>query len=429
MMYLGIAMLVIGAILALVGVLQKSKAKKILAAPFKKTGEVAANPAVADAKGRVSAEGNMVVQQPLTSPCTNTPCVYYELEVERQWEKSVLTENGTKTEKGWSTISTQKNGVAFSIDDGTGPVGVDARQDVDSPGLQQTFKGPPPGGQGLGILANLVTNAIFNNDERTIGYRATEKLIPAQGRVFAMGKIAGGYITKEDGMLGKVMLSTKGRDGLVGSLNRNALLAWVFGGIVGVGGIPVTIVYWGDVPKSDMCEATFEAEQAKPCKGKIDDDDGQTFTWKVKKDGNYSVKVTQPNVKYPIFPEIILKNSANKVVQKDQGIGKGEDATLSVKLEAGTYKLIVRDIQKGYAAQFKKGGGLSYWVEIHADAGKKADKGDKKQAKKGDDDDKADDKAEDPKAKAGDDKADDKGDDKADDKADKKKKAADDDDK
>jgi hypothetical protein len=410
-MYLGIAMLVIGAILALAGVLQKNKAKKILAAPFKKTGEIAANPSVADAKGRVSAEGNMLVQQPLTAPCTNTPCVYYELEIERQWEKSVLTENGTKTEKGWSTITTQKNGAAFHIDDGSGPVGIDARADVDSPGMQQTYKGPPPGGQGLGILANLVTNAIFNNEERTIGYRATEKLIPAQGRVFAMGKLAGGYITKEDGMMGKVMLSTKGRDGLVGALNRNALLAWIFGGLVGVGGIPVTIVYWGDVPKSDMCESTFDGEQAKPCKGKISDDDGQTFTWKVKKDGSYTVKVTQPNVKYPIYPEIILKNSDNKVVQKDQGIGKGEDATLDVKLEAGTYKLVVRDVQKGYAKQFAKGGGLSYWVEIHGAAGAK---GGKAEAKKGDDDDKkkAADDDDDKKKKAADDDDDKKKDDK-----------------
>lgn len=413
MMYLGIAMLVIGAILALIGVLQKSKAKKILDAPFKKTGEIAANPSVADAKGRVSAEGNMVVQQPLTAPCTNTPCVYYELEVERQWEKSVLTENGTKTEKGWSTISTQKNGVSFTIDDGSGPVGVDARADVDSPGMQQSFKGPPPGGQGLGLLANLVTNAIFNDEERTIGYRATEKIIPAQGRIFAMGKVAGGHITKEDGLIGKLMLSTKGRDGLVGSLNRNAMLAWIFGGLIGVGGIPVTIVYWGDVPtgSSELCASSFDAEQAKPCKGKISDDDGQTFTWKVKKDGNYTVKVTQPNVKYPIYPEIILKNDDNKVVQKDKGVGKGENAELSVKLEAGTYKLIVRDIQKGYAKQFAKGGGLSYWVEIHADAGKK---GAKKEAAKGDD------TADGKKKAAGDDKADDQAD---------KKKAADDDDK
>lgn len=401
MMYLGIVMLVVGVIAVLIGFLQKAKAKKILAAPFKKTGEVAANPSVADAKGRVSAEGNMLVQQPLTAPCTNTPCVYYEIEVERHWEKSVLTENGTKTESGWKTISTTKNGAAFQIDDGSGPVGVDARADVDCPGLQQSYKGPPPGGQGLGILADLVTSAIFSDDERTIGYRATEKIIPAQGRIFAMGKIAGGYITKEDGMLGKIMLSTKGRDGLVGSLNRNAMIGWILGGVLAVGGIPVTI--FGDAPTggvSEMCASTFDGEQTKPCKGKIDDDSGQVFTWKVKKDGNYTVKVTQPNVKYPIFPEIILKNDDGKVVQKDKGVGKGEDATLTVKLEAGTYKLTVRDMQKGYAAQFKKGGGLSFWVEIKADE----KKGDTKKAAKDDDKKKA---ADDEEEKKDDKKADD----------------------
>src|ERR1700716_542546 len=103
MQYVGFVLLGLAIIGGIAAFLQIAKGKKILAAPFKKTGEVASNPQAGDAKGLVSCEGDVKAASPLTSPCTNQPCVYYEYKLEREVEESTLTENGTKKTKKWQT--------------------------------------------------------------------------------------------------------------------------------------------------------------------------------------------------------------------------------------------------------------------------------------------------------------------------------------
>src|SRR4029079_13129367 len=110
---------------------QHLKGKKILAAPFKKTGEIAQNPGVADAKGIVSCEGAISAQQPAMAPCSGTPCVYFEIEVIQEWKKHVITEDGSKTETGRDTIQCVTSGAVCVVDDGSGPVAIDAREGMD----------------------------------------------------------------------------------------------------------------------------------------------------------------------------------------------------------------------------------------------------------------------------------------------------------
>ena len=97
MQYLGFLLLGLGVIGLVFGVLQQLKKKKILAAPFKKTGEIAANPQAGDAKGNISTEGTVRVQQPLVAPCSGKPCVYYEIKVERMWEKLQPLDQGKRS--------------------------------------------------------------------------------------------------------------------------------------------------------------------------------------------------------------------------------------------------------------------------------------------------------------------------------------------
>ena len=59
------------------------------------------------------------------------PCVYFEIEVIQEWSKHVITEDGSKTEKGKDTIQTVKSGAVFFVDDGSGPVAIDPRQGMD----------------------------------------------------------------------------------------------------------------------------------------------------------------------------------------------------------------------------------------------------------------------------------------------------------
>jgi hypothetical protein len=105
---------------------------------------------------------------------------------------------------------------------------------------------------------------------------------------------------------------------------------------------------------------------AKGCKGHISDDSGLTLPWTVAKDGDYVINVTQPNVKYPIWPRLTLTTSTGKQVGQAKGLGKGENANLPEHLAAGTYNINVRDDVDGYAAPFKQGGGLSFWIDIQS---------------------------------------------------------------
>jgi hypothetical protein len=362
MQYFGFFLLVVAVVGVIVALLQRSKGQKLAAAPFVKTGEAASNPQAADAKGIISVEGQIACQQPLRGPQSGQPCIYFHYKLEEEHTKSKLTERGTETTKEWRVVSEQKQGTAFTLDDGSGPVWVQITDGVDAD-LQQSFSGMPgtgAGGSVGGMAAGLAVAALTGGR-----LRATERILPAQGKLFALGKHEQGRIAKTDGMLGKLILSPKGREGLMGATKRNMIIGFVLAGVGVVAGLPMAI--FGKPPVTDECpSAGFSDVNAKGCKGHISDDDGLTLPWTVTKDGDYVINVTQPNVKYPIWPRLTLLSSTGAKIGQAKGLGKGENANLPEHLAAGSYKINVRDDVDGYAAPFKEGGGLSFWLDVQA---------------------------------------------------------------
>lgn len=355
MQYFGFFLIFVALVALIIGVLQQMKAKKILAAPFKKTGEIAQNPAVADAKGTISAEGAMVVQQPLMAPCSGKPCIYYEIELIRHWEKHVMTENGSKTEKGTTSISTNKVGSQIYINDGSGPVGADFRADVDCD-MEKSFEQMQNIAWGDVVFGQYRAHVPHQGgDQHTVGVKAVEKIIPAQGNIFVMGKLVAGVITKTEGMLGKIIASTKGRDKLLGATKRNALIGFIAGGVCFAGGVPMSI--FGD-PPHDSC-ANMKDAWAETCTGHITNDSGETYSWEVTKGGQYTIEVLQPGVKIPIYPVLTITNSTG------QEMGHAAD-TSSVGVtrvySPGKYKINVKDSVKGAPAKFK--GGFSFSLKF-----------------------------------------------------------------
>jgi hypothetical protein len=360
MQYLGFFLLVVAVVGVIVGLLQRSKGQKLADAPFVKTGEAASNPQAANAKGSISVEGQIACQQPLRGPQSGQPCIYFEYKLEEEHTKSKLTERGTETTKEWRVVSEQKQGTAFTIDDGSGPVWVQIADKVDAD-LQTSFSGMPgtgAGGSVGGLAAGLAVAALSGGR-----LRATEKIIPAQGKLFALGKHEQGRIVRHDGMMGSLILSPKGREGLMGATKRNMIIGFVLAGVGVVAGLPMAI--FGKPPVTDECPSDGFADlNEKGCKGHIYDDSGLTLKWTVTKEGDYQVDVTQPNVKYPIWPRLTLSDSSGKQIGQAKGLGKGENADLPEHLKAGTYNINVRDDQDGYAAPFKEGGGLSFWLDV-----------------------------------------------------------------
>ena len=212
-------LLVALAIVALVwGFMQKLKAGRVADAPLVKTGDAASKgTAVAGAKGAISAEGAVACQQPLVSPVTGTPCLFYEIKCTAEWKDG----DTTKTKE----IDHQKVAATFAIDDGSGPVWIDAREGGDFEPTQTKEET-----KGTGLIGGITGADIAFGQYRvspgvlSIGtkYTVKEQVLPLQPKIYACGKAAegGGSITAPSWRM--LILSNKSRDELLASATIGA---------------------------------------------------------------------------------------------------------------------------------------------------------------------------------------------------------------
>ncbi len=376
-MILGFFLLGVAVIALLVGFVQKRKMKGIVNAPFKKTGDIASNPQAGDAAGTISCEGAVVATEPLTAPCSGRSCIYYEIEVKQMWEKHVSTENGTKKQTGKSNAHEEKRGSIFHLDDGSGPVKVNAMEKVDGQ-LETSFEETSTRGYGEIHYGQWHTHirAIHDDSKYAVGTICTEKIIPAEGNLFVKGKLEGGQITKTGGLLGKLLLSTHGRDALVGATKRNMMIGFIVGGAllpVG-GGMAVfadppgpTVEHCVDIQGASNVLVTedgrvvvlaFGGEAAhsavgtplsQTCEGRVHDEEPVELTWAVSEAGAYTFSAmgsgTDPDT--ALWPHVIVRNSSGLIVLEmsapDGSAPDGSAISGTAGFEPGTYTIEVND--------------------------------------------------------------------------------------
>lgn len=235
------AILVGGGIVALiVGGYLKFKGGRIAKTPLVPTGDASRNPSVADASGRVSVQGNVECPQPLISPVTQTPCLYYDLKVVGSWK-----DGDTKKTKDYVH---EKVAAAFSLNDGSGSVPVDASQGGDFD-MQKTFDDT----RKEGFFADL-KNAVGTPEPIMFGsyafanppmskantFQCVERIVPVPPTAFALGKLEHGVVTSP-GMFG-IMLSAKSRDELLGSTAKNTKMAFIGGAAAAGVGLIVGVI-------------------------------------------------------------------------------------------------------------------------------------------------------------------------------------------
>src|SRR5262245_62221441 len=84
---IGIAIVALGIIGLIWGIMQKMKAGRVADAPLVRTGEAAARgPSVAGPRGAISVEGNVMCQQPLTAPFSGLHCLFYKIKCSARWK-------------------------------------------------------------------------------------------------------------------------------------------------------------------------------------------------------------------------------------------------------------------------------------------------------------------------------------------------------
>lgn len=313
MQILGFFLVFLAAVAGIFGIVQLLREKKILAAPFKRTGEIAANgAAAADAKGIVSCEGAIQPLQAFAAPCSGQPCLYFEVEIIREWEKTVTTEDGVKTEKGKDTLQTVKSGPVFTLNDGSGPVQVNPNEGMDVE-LDKTFEQAQNVSYGTVMFGQFRAEVpAVGGDKYTRAIKAVEKIVPPGGNLFVMGQLENGTIAKPKGMLGTLRASRKGREALVGSTRKKKLAGLISAGVMMLPGMGLSI--FADPPKPALagesaCNILDENKAGEVCSGKIYDDEGSNVPLKVTTAGTFVVQGGPPKgKKIPVIAAIDRKS-------------------------------------------------------------------------------------------------------------------------
>ena len=359
---MGVFVLIVGLAVLGFGLYNMMAAKRVLAAPFKKTGELAKNPISEDPKGAMSTEGKVVAPATtLLSPCTKQPCLAYELKIERLYEKTETTEDGTKTTKGSTVLDTIKGGTVFGLDDGSGVFNVDVSKSADFDNMKDGFKKELNGRSWSSQIQfgeySYDVPAIGSSDGYTIGFKATEKYVPVEGNLFVLGKLEGNALVKPGWR--SMMTSSKGREGMLGSLEKRKKFSFIGGGIATALAIPLMIFGPKADPNAAGASCPSELTDVRlRCHSRVDDAD--TYTWTVTKPGSYAVTVFAPAKKVAFDPGLIITDSNGAELANVEG-GVGNDAVATVAVKPGTYKVKVHP-----ADNFKVKGGYSYEMEIAA---------------------------------------------------------------
>lgn len=371
---LGWILAFLGFIGLILGLMQMLKGKKLNRVPFRAPSQISQmGPQAADGAGLVSTEGAVGQQGLLTAPMSGRPCLAFEIEVSRKYEKQERTENGMKTVRGSSNIFSDYRGGIFAIQDGQGQVFVDASQKPDA-----SFDKSHSSGVNVGILGIIPGTLQFGNfqmntplltgEGSTTGFEGVEKIIPPSPNLYALGALAqspnGPVMHTPKGIgTGKLILSTKGRAQLVSSTKTKMIVGYAMGGVMFVGGTLMGIFGPAAPPrdpnaKQDHCESTLNTEEVA-CDGRMYDRDGYDMKWTVKTAGDFTIVAKQPPVKFPIMATLTIKDATGKEIAHDDGGVAGAEAKVVQHLEPGTYNINVRDFLKD-----KVSGGYGFRLEI-----------------------------------------------------------------
>lgn len=222
---IGLLLVALGMIGLIYGIFQRMKAGRVTDAPLASTGDAAARGAsLAGPKGQISAQGAVLCQQPLMSPVTGTPCLFYDLKVTAEWKDG----DTTKTKE----LDHQKVAAQIALNDGSGPVWVDLREGGDfEPTMKKEME------QSTGVLKGIVGGEISFGSYRVnagIGslgttYKVVEEVLPVQQSLYVCGKMGdnGGVIVAPKWR--SMIVSNQTRDQLLAAATKSAKIALIAG--------------------------------------------------------------------------------------------------------------------------------------------------------------------------------------------------------
>lgn len=349
MLVVGLILVGVALLLGAVALVVRNKGQRVLATPILRTG---AGPA----SGPASFEGAVRTNQALVAPVSGKPCVYFDVKIEGKIKE---TRNNTTTTK-WKLLGQARTGSNFTIDDGSGPLLI-AAQDPSSidADLQASFNGPPPGGA-LGALAAMVPAGAQR--EPVLEYRVTEKIIDGGSRLFALGHVNAGQLGAAPNK--KLLVSTRGRDALLGSTKRLWMGLSALAGLFAAAGALLAIVRPGE---ARACGALVDGQHACVVKTAVEEfdetqPDGSTkkvkehrrvLDWKVTKAGAYRLRLSPvKKQKQMLHPVAQVENSFGIPMNIGMNLGLSTESvnnfkTKTAQLTPGEYRIYATSIEDG----------------------------------------------------------------------------------
>jgi hypothetical protein len=206
-------------------------------------------------KQEAAVQGTVKCDRPLTAELSKEPCVYYDMRVEERyeetyWEKDAQGNSQSRTRTGTNTVASNSQRRDFRIEDATGRITVNPNNAHIDPvqvvsKYEQSFQDTISFG-----------NFSFNvnpgsGDRRILGYEFTEKIIPVERRVYAIGEAAdasGELMIQNPSEKGKPFIITlKSRDEL--AQDTASSIKWMMIGAIICFGIGIGAVAYGILTK------------------------------------------------------------------------------------------------------------------------------------------------------------------------------------
>lgn len=231
---------IVGGVVVLVGLLSfgagagaKGRIEQISGASSITT----ADAAKATPGGFVCVRGRTICDAPVMSPVTGTKCLSFTYSADAEYSERVVDKtdpNKTKTETKHRSLGDDKQIAKFALDDGSGPVRIDAAaggdiEMTDVPAQTYVTRAANEGAVRLGNLSYSVTGFPMGTT-----FTATERVLLPTDAMFACGRIENGVLGTSD-----LILSTKSREEVLTDYAGTAALGSAMGWVLTLLGVAV----------------------------------------------------------------------------------------------------------------------------------------------------------------------------------------------
>jgi hypothetical protein len=253
----GLAIVALGIIGIIWGVFQKIKAGRVADAPFVKTGEAASRGReVASPRGAISVEGAVHCAEPVIAPMSGEACLWYHLTSKVSWK-----DGDTDRSKD---LDDQKVAAAFSVDDGSGAVFVEASEGGDFEPTRSRKESKKVGllagikGTDLQFGRYTITTGIGSMEET---YEVEETYLPLQPRLYVCGKATDRNVIASPDWR-QLLISNKTREEILGSAQRTAKVSLLGGGLAFAVGSVMALIAQLTAPPAAAAERPTSAATA-----------------------------------------------------------------------------------------------------------------------------------------------------------------------